>query len=72
MTNTRFVLFLKSSSISKESFARVLLNSLNILGVLLTIYGIFWGYKQQIFTSEDALRSLLERMKFSLHQLDLF
>ena len=54
--------FFESSSISKESFVRVLLNSLNILGILLTIYGIYWGYKHQIFTSEDALRNLLERM----------
>ena len=51
-----------SWSISKKDFIRVLMNSLNVLGVLLTIYALYWGYQQQIFTSETALRNLLERM----------
>ena len=51
-----------SWSISKKDFIRVLMNSLNVLGVLLTIYALYWAYQQQIFTSETALRNLLERM----------
>lgn len=51
-----------SWSISKKDFIRVLMNSLNVLGILLTIYALYWGYQQQIFTSETALRNLLERM----------
>ena len=52
----------KSWPISKNDTVRALLNSLNILGVLLTIYGLYWGYNQQIFTSEIALSNLLDTM----------
>lgn len=52
----------KSWPISKNDTVRALLNSLNILGVLLTVYGLYWGYNQQIFTSEIALSNLLDTM----------
>lgn len=52
----------ESWSISKKDFVRVLLNSLNVLGVLLIIYGLYWGYKHQVFTSEMALRELLKTL----------
>lgn len=54
--------FFKSWTISKTDTVRALLNSLNILGVLLTIYGLYWGYSQEIFTSEIALKNLLDTM----------
>lgn|SRR5699024_1596943 len=38
------------------------LNLLNILGVAVTVYALYWGFKSQIFTSEDALRDLLYTM----------
>lgn len=38
------------------------LHILNIVGILGTIYGFYWSYQQQIFTSEIALRNLLNSM----------
>lgn len=38
------------------------LNLLNILGIAVTIYALYWGIQNQIFTSEAALRELLTKM----------
>ncbi|HLR92785.1 MAG TPA: TVP38/TMEM64 family protein [Atopostipes sp.] len=38
------------------------LHLLNILGIALTVYGLYWGIQNQIFTSEAALRDLLNAM----------
>lgn len=40
------------------------LNVLNILGILLTLYGLYWGFQNQVFTSEVALRNLLDSFGF--------
>lgn len=33
---------------------------LGILGIFFTVYGFYWGYHQQLFTSEIALRDFLQ------------
>lgn len=35
------------------------LNALNVLGILLTVWALYWGFKSQLFTSEAALRQFL-------------
>lgn len=35
------------------------LNLFNLVGIGLTIYAFYWGFKSQIFTQEEALRNLL-------------
>lgn len=35
------------------------LHLLNLLGVVLTLYALYWGFKSQVFTQEEALRDLL-------------
>ena len=38
------------------------LNLLNMIGVGLTVYALYWGFKSQVFTQEEALRDLLATM----------
>ena len=37
-------------------------NVLNILGILLTIFVLYWAMKENLFTSETALRDLLSTL----------
>lgn len=46
----------------KTDWMPLLLNTMNILGILFTIWAIYWGYKNHLFTSPEALRAFLGKM----------
>jgi len=52
----------KLFNLSKKELVHYLLNVLNIAGFLAAIYFIYWGIKSDIFTSEVALRNLLNQL----------
>lgn len=45
-----------------KDWIQIGLHLLNIFGVIVTIYVLYWGFKHEIFTSEEALRNLLFTM----------
>ena len=53
---------LNTTEQKNKGWVQIGLHLLNILGVVVTIYALYWGFKQQIFTSEEALRNLLYTM----------
>lgn len=46
----------------KKEIIQICLNALNILGIAITIYALYWGFKTQIFTNEAVLREYLSMM----------
>ncbi len=48
--------------LSKKEMIQYGLNLLNVLGFLFALYLLYWGFQNEVFTSEQALRNLLETM----------
>jgi len=57
-SNASFNLF----GLTNKELFHYLLNILNVIGLLAVIYFLYWGYQRDIFTSEVALRSLLNSL----------
>lgn len=49
-------------NLNRKELIQFGLNVLNILGILISVIALYWGFKAHIFTSEDALRELLNAM----------
>ncbi len=60
--NNAFESFLNSIHLSKKEFIQYGLNILNLIGLGAILFLLYWGYKEEIFTSEAALRDLLNTM----------
>lgn len=61
-SNNIFASLLDTMDLSKKEFIQFGLHLLNILGLMAIGYLFYWGYTEQIFTSESALSSLLNRL----------
>lgn len=61
-TNNIFDSLLDTLDLSKKEFIQYGLNLLNVLGLIAIGYLFYWGYTEQIFTSESALHSLLNQL----------
>ena len=61
-TDSNFESFLNTINLSKKEFIQYGLNILNIIGLGIILFLLYWGYKENIFTSETALRDLLSTM----------
>lgn len=47
---------------SQTDWVHIGINFLNIIGVLLTVWAFYWAYKNQLFTSTEALNQFLSSM----------
>lgn len=45
-----------------KNYTQLGLNLLNIVGLIIAVYALYWGFTNQVFTSEVALRNLLDTM----------
>lgn len=57
--NTLTSLF-KLDFLTVDDSIRLVINILNIFGILLALYGLYWGLSSQVLTSEVALKNFLD------------
>jgi len=49
-------------NVSKKQLIRYGVNILSVIGFIVIIYFFYWGYQQNIFSSEEALQDFLETL----------
>lgn len=61
-SKTTFHSILDTFNLSKKDFFRYAFNILNVLGFIVILFLFYWGYTEELFTSEESLRNFLEAM----------